>query len=128
MLKKCNCPRWLMTSVFLFLTTFAFGQKIITGNVSNILNKQPIAGATVIVKGTNIATQTDAEGNYKITVPNEKSTLLITNVGFEPIEIPAGSGLPVSVTLKETNTTLNEVIVTGYSSQVKKSITGSVSV
>ena len=128
MLAKRNYPRWLMTAVFLFMTTLAIGQKTITGNVNNNVNKQPIPNATVVVKGTNIATQTNAEGNFTVTVPNEKSTLLITNVGFEPIEMPAGSGSPLSVSLKETNTTLNEVIVTGYSSQAKKDITGSVTV
>ncbi|MEJ7828065.1 MAG: SusC/RagA family TonB-linked outer membrane protein, partial [Segetibacter sp.] len=51
-----------------------------------------------------------------------------TNVGFEPTEVLAGTGSALNVALNATNTTLNEVVVTGYSTQAKKSITGSVAV
>lgn len=114
--------------LLLFCNQLFAQQKTVTGSVTSTLNQQPIAGATVVVKGTNIATQTNADGNFTVTVPNAKSTLLITTVGFEPIEISAGSASPLNVALKATNTTLNEVVVTGYSSQAKKDITGSVAV
>ena len=114
--------------LLLFCNQLFAQQKTVTGSVTSTLNQQPIAGATVVVKGTNIATQTNADGNFTVTVPNAKSTLLFTTVGFEPIEISAGSASPIKVALKATNTTLNEVVVTGYSSQAKKDITGSVAV
>ena len=114
--------------LLLFCNLLSAQQKTITGNVTSNINQQPIAGTTVVVKGTNIATQTNADGTFTVTVPNAKSTLLITTVGFEPVEISAGSPLPINVSLKATNTTLNEVVVTGYSSQAKKDITGSVAV
>ena len=126
MLLKLRLQSLLALLLLFFVTNVVAQQKTVSGNVS--ANKQPIAGATVIVKGTNIATQTNAEGNFSISVPNPKSTLLITNVGFEPIEVSAGTGSALTVSLKSTNTTLNEVVVTGYSSQAKKDITGSVAV
>ncbi|HUS02019.1 MAG TPA: TonB-dependent receptor [Chitinophagaceae bacterium] len=119
----------LLALFLLFFVTQVFAQqKTVTGNVTSGLNQQPIPGATVVVKGTNIATQTNSDGIFTVSVPNAKSTLLITNVGFEPIEISAGSASPLNVALKATNTTLNEVVVTGYTTQTKKDITGSVTV
>jgi len=119
----------VILSGLLFLVSNVFAQqRTITGNVTSNLNQQPIAGATVVVKGTNIATQTNSDGNFTVTVPNAKSTLLITTVGYEPIEISGGSASPLNLSLKATNTTLNEVVVTGYTSQTKKDITGSVAV
>ena len=112
----------------LFFSTSLFAQKTIAGKVTSGTNNQPVAGATVSVKGTNIATQTDAEGNFSLNAPNDRSTLVVTNVGFESAEVAANAKGPIDVSLKITNATLNEVIVTGYSSQAKKSITGSVSV
>ncbi|MGI8582187.1 MAG: SusC/RagA family TonB-linked outer membrane protein [Chitinophagaceae bacterium] len=125
---KLTSKHLLLLFLLFFVTNVFAQQKTVTGNVTSNLNQQPIAGATVVVKGTNIATQTNGDGNFTVTVPNAKSTLLITNVGFEPIEVSAGSSSPLGVSLKATNTSLNEVVVTGYTSQAKKDITGSVAV
>ncbi|MEJ7674106.1 MAG: TonB-dependent receptor plug domain-containing protein [Chitinophagaceae bacterium] len=125
---KTNIKAFAVIISFVFVTNAFAQQKTVTGNVTSNLNQQPIAGATVVVKGTNIATQTNGDGNFTVTVPNAKSTLLITNVGFEPIEVSAGTSSPLGVSLKATNTSLNEVVVTGYTSQAKKDITGSVAV
>ncbi|HEV8080461.1 MAG TPA: carboxypeptidase-like regulatory domain-containing protein, partial [Chitinophagaceae bacterium] len=129
MIAKSTSFMVLLGALLLLFSNDLFAQqKTITGNITSNSNNQPVAGATVTIRGTNIATQTNAEGNFTITVPNEKSTLVITNVGFEPIQIDVGSRTSLNVALNATNTTLNEIVVTGYSSQVKKSITGSVAV
>jgi TonB-linked SusC/RagA family outer membrane protein len=107
--------------------TFA-QQKTITGKVMGEKDKQPIFGATVAVKGSNVATQTGADGSFTITVPNPNSVLVITFVGFETIEIPLAGKSNVEISMKDKSTTLTDVVVTGYSSQAKKDITGSVAV
>ncbi|HUR11747.1 MAG TPA: SusC/RagA family TonB-linked outer membrane protein, partial [Flavitalea sp.] len=128
MLVKSTCIRLLLSGVMLLFATMAMSQKTVSGKVTVGANKQPIFGATVAVKGTSVATQTNADGFFSIKAPSDKSVLLITFVGHEPQEIPINSRDAVEVTMKETTSTLTDVVVTGYSSQAKKDITGSVAV
>ena len=87
-----------------------------------------MAFATITVKGTNVATTSSATGDFAITVPAGKNTLVISSVGFEETEINIGSSKTFSVVLKEKVSDLNEIVVTGYTAQKKKEITGAVSV
>ncbi|MCW3107760.1 MAG: TonB-dependent receptor plug [Segetibacter sp.] len=125
--KQLTARSFLLTACLLFFATVTFAQRTISGKVTGT-NNEPVSGATVSVKGTTIATQTNAEGAFTLTAPNDQSTLVITNVGFETAEITATGRGVLNVSLKPTNATLSEVVVTGYSSQAKKDITGSVAV
>jgi hypothetical protein len=125
--KQLAARSLLLTAFILFISTSTFAQKTISGRVRSNTN-EPVSGATVSVKGTTIATLTNAEGAFTLTAPDDKTTLVVSNVGFESAEISATGAGPLNVSLKPTNATLTEVIVTGYSSQAKKDITGSVAV
>ncbi len=103
-------------------------QKTVTGKVTNGKDKLPVAGTTVTVKGSTTATQTDGEGIFKITVPSEKSVLVFTAVGFETMEVSTSGKTSVVTELRESTSSLNEIVVTGYTAQRKKDITGAVSV
>ncbi|MGZ5246538.1 MAG: SusC/RagA family TonB-linked outer membrane protein [Flavitalea sp.] len=124
---KLTVIRWWLTGCLLFFATFAFAQRSVSGKVTSDVDKQPIFGATVSVKGTNVATQTNSEGNFTLTVPSDRNTLVISFVGFESIEATVTGGT-MNISMKERTTTLTDVVVTGYSSQAKKDITGSVAV
>jgi TonB-linked SusC/RagA family outer membrane protein len=113
--------------MLLFFSSAAISQTLITGKVKDARN-QPVHGATVIIKGTNNATVTNAEGGFSINTRGNKGSLVISFVGHDPIEVPIGSNNNLDITLIESTSTLNDVVVTGYSSQAKKDITGSVSV
>jgi TonB-linked SusC/RagA family outer membrane protein len=120
---------WVLVSCFLALFSLNLNaQKTVTGKVTGSKDKLPLAGTTVIVKGTNTATQTDEAGTFKITVPSDKSVLVFTAVGFERMEISTSGRTSVSPELKESTSSLNEIVVTGYTAQRKKDITGAVSV
>ncbi len=124
-LAKCICISLLL----LLLGYNALAQKTVTGKVINNSDKQPIADATVQVKGTSTATQTKSDGSFSITVPQDNSVLVVTVVGFERIEIPVlGKTSLGDIPLTSTSASLNEVVVTGYTAQRKKDITGAVSV
>jgi len=115
----------------LFLALFSINvqaQKTIVGKVASGADNRPLAGATVAVKGSNVATQTDADGSYRLVVPNDKAVLVITAIGYEPMEVATSGKTDVSISLKQTSSSLNEVVVVGYSSQRKKDITGAVAV
>lgn len=115
---------------FLFLITFVifssglFAQKIIKGRVS--AGDTAIVGATVQVKGTSIATQTDAEGKFTITAPSN-ATLLITSVSYSPEEVKVGNRSLINVQLQSLVQRMGEVVVIGYGSVKRSNLTGSVS-
>lgn len=114
--------------IFSMLLTFAANaQKTVTGKVVGA-DKNPISGATIAVKNSNVATSTDADGSFSLIVPSERSTLVVSFVGLNTIEVSASGTGPLNITLGERTNSLTEVVVTGYTSQAKKDITGSVAV
>src|SRR4051794_17120135 len=131
MLKKYDpITKICMTALLLCIgLCSAFAQKTVTGRIINNGDQQPIAGATVQVRNSNIVTQTGNNGAFSIRVPTDSSTLLITVVGYEQMEMPTtGKTTMGDIALHSTTATLNDVVVTGYTAQRKKDITGSVAV
>ena len=128
MLARLTQFRACMLLLLLVFTIPAIAQKTVTGKITDANDKQPVVGATVTVKGTNVATQTDVSGNFSVAVPAGRNTLLISSVGFASQELNVTNLNSVSLALQTTTSSLNEVVVTGYTSQVKKDITGSVAV
>lgn len=111
----------------MLITGVVFAQKKVSGIVTSAKTSQPLAFATVTVKGTNVATATDVAGAFTITVPPNRTVLTVTSVGYQDQDVTIGSG-PVNVVLVEQVTNLDEIVVTGYTAQKKKEITGSVAV
>src|SRR5882672_7503413 len=113
---NCSARRHLAVWLLLFLTSGAWAHSVkITGKVTGSLDKTPLPGVTVVIKGTNQGTVTDPTGVYKLSAP-AGSTLLFTFVGFTAKEVKVGSVTEINVELDENAGTLNEVVVTGYGS------------
>ena len=122
-----NLARYfLLSTIFLMFVFAASAQKQVNGVIKSATG--PVSGATVVVKGTNVATQTDADGKFSIALPANRSVLIISYVGLETREVDVSQTADVDVTLNAVVSTLNEVVVTGYSTQRKKDIIGAVSV
>ena len=121
--------RFCLLFIFSFLFYFAHAQTRITGKVSSPDGK-PFFGATVAVKNTNIATSTADDGSFSLNVPDPNGTLVISYVGYETQEvtIPSLNGGPAMISMIALPNSLNEVVVTGYSAQRRKDITGAVAV
>lgn len=79
-------------------------------------NGVPLPNASITVKGTKLGTVADAQGNFSITVPSEKSILLIEHSGYESYEIRVGSkrSIEVSLNLDQKSSSMDSVIVIGY--------------
>lgn len=86
---------------------------------------QPVIGATVMEKGTTNGTVTDIDGHFQLQT-TDGSTLVISYVGYTTQEVKEGTDLKLE--LKPENTQLNEIVVTGYTTQRKADLTGAVSV
>ena len=102
-------------------------QKQISGKVTD-KSGQPIPGVTILIKGTNKGTSTDFDGNYKITVPSNKNTLIFSSLGFEKQEINTDNLTSINVVLKESVNTLDEIVINaGYYKTTEREKTGSIS-
>jgi len=128
---KVNCHGLLVRLCSLLLFTLISGtvlaQKKVTGTVTSAKTNAAVSFATVTVKGTSVATVTDDKGSFSITVPTGKTVLTITSVGFADQDVTIGDGA-LSVSLQESTSSLNEIVVTGYTGQKKKDLTGAVAV
>ncbi len=126
-MNKKTCGRYLsILFLFLFSSFSMYAQSVqITGKVSDESGK-PLEGATVSEKGTNKSTLTDAKGTFKLSVSSAKAKLTITYVGYDQQESSINGATPVSIVLKATNESLNEVVVVGYNTVKRKDVTGAV--
>ncbi len=110
----------------LVLSTIVYSQdKTISGKVTD-KDGSPVAGASVTAKGSTRGTTTSPDGHFVLSVPSSTKTLVISSVGFTPVEVDVTSSSTVSVSMKEANSNLNEVVVVGYGTARKRDLTGSV--
>ena len=122
--KQMKQTKRLIVSFFsLLLCTIMYAQEI-GGNVVDATG-EPVIGATVMEKGTSNGTVTDFDGNFKLKVAAGK-TLTFSYIGYQTQELPAADGM--KVTMQDDALALNEVVVTGYTTQRKADLTGAVSV
>jgi len=126
MLLKMTAPRLWLAICLLLTSTFALAQKSVNGKVTDA-NNQPVSGASVTIKGKSTGTTTDDQGAFTISVPDDNSTLVVSYVGFATQEFSVRGLTNLNVTLSNSQNSLNEVIVTGYTTQQRKNITGAVS-
>lgn len=97
----------------------------VSGTVTDSLGN-PLIGVSVQVKGTTQGTVTDAQGHYKL-LASQNATLVFSYIGYQIKEIEVNGRETVDVALSASNTGLNEVVVVGYGTQKKASLTGAVS-
>ena len=106
--------------------TLAYAQGLnVSGTVTSATDGEPITGASVVEKGTSRGTITNIDGNFKLEV-NSGATLVISYLGFKTVEVKATPSM--NIVLEENAASLNEVVVTGYTTQRKADLTGAVSV
>ncbi|TCC88686.1 TonB-dependent receptor [Pedobacter frigiditerrae] len=87
----------------------------------------PLPGVSVVVKGTKVIAITDAKGFFKLRVSDENAILVFTSVGFTTQEVRVGSNTTFKIELAASRSNLNDVVIVGYGTQKKPTVTGSVS-
>ncbi len=132
MKKENHFLKWMLKIIFLyafltFIGTLAVNaqEREVTGTVTSDAGVM-LPGASVSIKGTATGTITDMDGNYSLTVPGPDAVLVFSFIGYTNQEIPVGSQSVIDIVLAETVEQLEEVVVTGYSSQSKATITTSI--
>ena len=120
---------WKRGLSVLLLTLFSFSlavaQVLVRGTVIDQTGES-VPGASIQVKGGTQGTTSDLDGKFSLNVPNKKSVLVISFIGYTTQELPVDVSKPMSVVLKEDTKTLDEVVVVGYQEVKKKDLTGAV--
>lgn len=106
--------------MLLLFTIQAMGQISISGKVTDQQTGEAIPGASIIVKGTNSGTGTNAEGFYELAVPESRSVLIFSFVGFSTKEVAVNGQSKIDVVLSTDLKQLNEVVVTALG--IKKDV------
>jgi len=135
-LRKTLNPHWksffrlvvvLVAAQLIFAFT-AISQTIpVNGKVTDAQTGEGIPGATVSVKGTTSGMVTNADGTYKLNVPDQNSVLVISFVGFTTQEIPVNGQSTINVVLETEIAEIDEIVAIGYGTIKKRDLTGSVS-
>lgn len=111
-----------------WLGLFNTTTRTITGKVTDATDGTPIPGVSVHLKGTTTGTTTDKDGKYTITFAKEKAVLEYSFLGYLTQKVTIATQSVVNVKLKPDANSLEEVVVTGYTTQQKREITGSISI
>lgn len=98
--------------------------RAITGKVTAAEDGAALPGVNVLLKGTVLGTVTDANGAYRISIPDGKATLVFSMIGFQTRETAVGNSSVVNVSLQAAIGQLNEVVVTGYGQREEAEDTG----
>lgn len=110
----------------LLFSQLSFAQdRVVSGKVTDSTGNG-LAGVTVSAKGTKLATQTNNEGAFKLTVPSSVDALIFSSVGFSTQQAPIPSNNLINISLLGGVSSMNEVVVIGYGTSRKKDLTGSV--
>ena len=109
----------------LFSVTVAMAQVLVRGTVVDQTGESVI-GASIQVKGTTQGTITDIDGKFSLGVPDKKSVIVVSFIGYATKELQVDTSKPMSIVLEEDTKVLDEVVVVGYQEVKKKDLTGSV--
>ena len=116
-----SATKWVLVLLaFVALPAFLGAQvsRPVTGHVITSETMQPLAGVQVVVKGTNIGTLTDDQGNFSLQVPVDATTLVFTYLGYEAVEAPIQARM--DVTLRQQAIGLEGIVVTALGVQREK--------
>src|SRR5579859_1423189 len=115
----------LLSLLLLHQPLHAQQPRTITGTVRDSASGNPIPRATIRVKGTKAGTAADDQGNFTIALPSAGSLLVISGTGYTPVELNPTGGA-VNIRLVNVNQQLNDVVVVGYGTQKKATLTGAI--
>ena len=112
--------------LMMLFSTNTFAQQFLTGRVTDSESNQGLPGVNVAIKGTTTGTSTDGAGNFKLSVPKDKSALVFSYVGYINQEIAIANRTTINISMVSDNQTLSEVVVVGYGNQERRDVTGAV--
>lgn len=101
-------------------------QRTVSGKVTDSATDEPLIGATVLVKGSRSGTVTDLNGMYSLSVSTNNDLLVVSYTGYKSQEIVVGAARTLDIRLEASAELINEVVVVGYGTALKRELTGNV--
>lgn len=125
--RKIHLKMFALLLIFISSIHLGYGQNIktITGTITDEFS-EPIIGASITIENTSVGTITDSDGNFSLNVPSNTQRLKISYVGFISQTIDITNRVSFKIVLKEDQKMLDEIVVVGYGTQKKATLTGSV--
>ncbi len=125
--RKLVLLSWLLTAILSLGSSASYAQQTtVTGRVTGE-NSEGLPGVTVLVKGTTNGTTTSPDGNYSLSVADGNGTLVVSFIGYSSQEVAINNRSTINVTLVPDTKALEEVVVVGYGTQSRGTVTGAVS-
>ena len=115
----------LLLVLSLGLSFGVVAQTTVSGTITDATG-EPLIGASVVAEGTSTGTVTDLDGNYTLNVPAEVERLIISYTGFKTQNLPIDGQTIIDVVMDEDAAQLSEVVVVGYGSQIRSTLTGNI--
>lgn len=127
-MRKTHYKDWMLMVVFgvIMSTSAICQQRVVTGIITDE-NSEPMPGINILVKGTTIGSATDSQGKFAIEVPGDESVLVISFIGYQTIETTVGARTSFAFQMNPDVQTLTELVVTGYTTENRRDVTGAVS-
>jgi TonB-linked SusC/RagA family outer membrane protein len=124
---KLSVRRLLLLLAVLFSSFSLLAQRNVSGKIRDSVG--PVVGATITVRGANTATLTGLDGAFTLQMPKGRSVLVISSVGYSTKEIKLKDDeSTIEVILELSKNSLDEIVITGYTAQKKKDLTGAVAI
>lgn len=118
---ELKCFKKIVVLFFIMAPVLVLGQDVVSGKVTDATLGGPLPGVNVVVKGTVTGTTTDFNGNYELRVIGFPATLVFSSIGYATKELEVSGPTTLNVQLQESATGLEEVVVTGLATSVKRS-------
>src|SRR4051812_10697419 len=120
--------KWLVAFILILTISSPLSaqQKTVTGKVIQQQTNEPMQGVTVTVKGTDRSTLTGADGSFSMSVPNNRTVLVFSYIGFASREIGLGRSASYTVALAPGANQLDEVVVVGFGTTKRRDLTGAI--
>lgn len=128
-----SCATLLLIAILSLNVSYSYANdniqddKIVVSGIVSDKDAAPIAGVTILVKGSNVGTISNIDGTYSLTVPYKDASLVFSFIGYAPEDVALAGRTQLNVVLKEDAAVLEDLVVIGYTTQRKATITGSVS-
>lgn len=117
-----------MLFLLLFSWQYSLAQDMtVTGKITSAEDGEALPGVSVLIKGTSTGTSTDLDGNFRLSVPDGNAVLVTSFIGYQTTEITVGNQSIINIAMQPDLEQLDEVVVVGYGSQVKRDVTGAIS-
>lgn len=117
---------WILSFALGLFLSQVQAQMQVSGKVTDGDTNEPLPGVNVLVEGTSIGTITDMNGLYSLTVNSDEETLIFSFIGYQTQTVPIQNRSQIDVNLSISVTSLSEIVVTGYTSQSKRTVAGAV--